>query len=48
MNKFIKLVAAEDFSENKWKKKDYIILFLIPLIFLVGFINHYLPGEINY
>lgn len=47
MNKFIKLVAAEDFSENKWKKKDYIILFLIPLIFLVGFINHYLPGEIQ-
>ncbi|MGH0421092.1 CPBP family intramembrane glutamic endopeptidase [Bacillus cytotoxicus] len=41
MNKFTKLVAAEDFSENVWTKKDYITLLLIPLIFLAGFITEY-------
>ncbi|WP_218951291.1 hypothetical protein [Bacillus sp. AR2-1] len=41
MNKFTKLVAAEDFSENVWSKKDFIVLLLIPLILLVGFITQY-------
>lgn len=45
MNKFTKLVAAEDFSDNVWTKKDYTALLLIPLIFLVGFITQYLSAK---
>lgn len=39
MNKFRKMVAAEDFSESVWTKKDYFALLFIPLIFLGFFIT---------
>lgn len=41
MNQFSKLVSAENFLDNRWAKKDYFALLLVPLIFIVGLTMQY-------
>ncbi|WP_110926743.1 CPBP family intramembrane glutamic endopeptidase [Bacillus massiliglaciei] len=47
MKPFIKSVSIEDFSHQVWEKKDFMVLLLIPIIFLAGLISqHFSAGTV--